>query len=82
MISTETSTNVYAYKLQNMVESHAIRHAEYKALTSAYQIGGRRYATSKDHRLLKLHKAITRHRYKAHGEICGALGRLQYGSKD
>jgi hypothetical protein len=78
MISTETSTNVYANELRNMVESRAIRQAEYKALTSSYQTGGRRYATSKDQRLPKLHKVITRRRYKARGEICGALGRLQY----
>jgi hypothetical protein len=48
MIRITTSTNVYARELQNMVESRAIRQAEYEALTSSYQTGGRRYATIKD----------------------------------
>jgi hypothetical protein len=76
MIRITTSTNVYARELQNMVESRAIRQAKYEALTSSYQTGGRRYATIKDQRLPKLHKAITRHRYKTRAEIFGAVGRL------
>jgi hypothetical protein len=76
MISIEASTYVYTYELLNMVESRKIRQAVCKALTSSYQTGGRRYATSKDQRLPKLHKAITNCRYKARAEICGAVERL------
>jgi hypothetical protein len=59
-----------------MVESRTIRQAEYKGLTSSYQIGGRRYATSKEQRLPKLHRVIIKGRYKARAEICGAIGGL------
>jgi hypothetical protein len=81
MISKEASTNVYTYELQNMVESRGICQAVYKSLTSSYQTGGRQYATSKDQRLQKLHKAITRCQYKARTEICGAVGRLIWQQK-
>jgi hypothetical protein len=47
MISIEASANVYTYELGNMVESHRICQAVYKPLTSSYQTGGRRYATSR-----------------------------------
>jgi hypothetical protein len=33
MISAQASTNVYTYKLENMVESRIIHQAVYKALT-------------------------------------------------
>jgi hypothetical protein len=46
-----------------------------QVLTSSYQTGERWCATSKDQRLLRLHKASTRCRYEARVEICGAVGR-------
>src|SRR4051812_10599774 len=57
-------------------KTRVIRQAVYKALISSYQTAGEGDVQPQRSVVQRLNRAITRCRDTAHGEICGALGRL------